>query len=93
MLVLRLTLQLRLHAADSLKEKRRVVRSVKERLRQRFHVAVAEVGSHDQYRIAEIGVAAVAAERRELDRLLGRITDFLDGDGRFDIVERDAEIS
>ena len=93
MLVLRIALHLRLHAADSLKEKRSVVRSVKDRLRQRFHVAIAEVGAQDQYRLAELGVAAVASDRRELDRLLTKLTTFLDQDGRFDLVHRDAEIS
>ena len=51
---------LRLEAAQSLKEKRFVVKSVKERLRQRFNVSLAEVGEHDSWRLAELAVVTVA---------------------------------
>lgn len=85
--------ELRLHEASSLKDKRQVLRSVKDRLRQRFNLAIAEVGAQDEWRMAELGVAAVAGERRELDSLVERVSRFLDEDGRFDVVHRDLEIS
>jgi len=93
MLILRVQLQLRLYSADSLKDKRSVVRSVKDRLRQRFRIAVAEVGAHDEYRTVDLGLAAVGQERRELDRLLSKITSFLDQDARFELVHSEPEIS
>jgi uncharacterized protein YlxP (DUF503 family) len=86
-------IQLRLHDSSSLKEKRHVLRSVKDRLRQRFNVALAEVGAHDEWRNAELGIVSVAGERRELDKIVEKISYFLDGDGRFDIVHRELEIS
>jgi len=42
-----LTLELSVEAAQSLKDKRQVVRSVKDRLRAHFNVAVAEIGCHE----------------------------------------------
>ena len=93
MLVARMFIELRLHGAASLKDKRQVLRSVKDRLRQRFNLAVAEVGAQDEWRAAELGLVSVAGERRELDSLMERITRFLDDDGRFDVVHRDLEIS
>jgi hypothetical protein len=93
MLVARMFIELRLHDSSSLKEKRQVLRSVKDRLRQRFNVALAEVGAQDEWRNVELGIVSVAGERRELDKTVEKLTHFLDGDGRFDILHRDVEIS
>ena len=55
---------LTLHLAGnrSLKGKRRVVRSVCDRLRHRFRVSVAEVGGQDTWQTADIGIAAVSGD-------------------------------
>lgn len=55
---LRLTLLVR--GSRSLKEKRRVVRGLKDRIRARFNVSVAEVDALDRHQRAEIGVAMVS---------------------------------
>ena len=47
----------------SLKEKRRVVRSVKEKLQRRFHLSAAEVDLHDSLSFAQIGGALVSNSR------------------------------
>ncbi|MEB3299931.1 MAG: DUF503 domain-containing protein [Candidatus Sericytochromatia bacterium] len=51
-----------LPAAGSLKDKRRVLRSVLERLRLHHHVAAAEVGGQDKWQRIEIGLAYVSGE-------------------------------
>lgn len=51
-----------LPAARSLKDKRAVVRSLVERLRQRLHVAAAETGMQDLVRSGEIGFAVVSGD-------------------------------
>ena len=91
MVVLRMEIHLRLCAAQSLKDKRLVVKSVKERLRNRFNVAVAEVGALDRWRDAELGVVSVGSDRRIVDAELQSITRFLDADVRFEMVERFVE--
>ncbi|HCC36115.1 MAG TPA: DUF503 domain-containing protein [Treponema sp.] len=48
---------------DSIKEKRRIIRSVKEKLRQRFHMSAAEVDLHDSLAFAQIGGALVSNSR------------------------------
>lgn len=55
-------LQFELHIADamSLKDKRRVVRSLKDRLHREHQVSVAEIGALDQWNVAVLGLAAVA---------------------------------
>jgi uncharacterized protein YlxP (DUF503 family) len=92
MVVVSLHVTLRLYSANSIKEKRQVVKSVRERLRHRFNVAVAEVGAQDQWRTAELGLVTVASDGKLADREVEAITRFLDGDARFEMVERDVEI-
>ncbi len=49
--------------AHSLKEKRTVLRRIKDRVRERLHVTVNEVGEHDVWQRAELGCAVVSADR------------------------------
>jgi hypothetical protein len=57
------------HARD-LKAKRRVVRGLIDRMHARHRVSVAETGFQDLHQRCEIGVAVVAAEEQEVDRIL-----------------------
>jgi uncharacterized protein YlxP (DUF503 family) len=65
-----LTLELRIEAAQSLKDKRQVVRSLKDRLRGNFNVAVAELDPSDLWNRATIGVVSVSDSRDYLDGLM-----------------------
>jgi len=68
-----LTLELRIEAAQSLKDKRQVVRSVKDRLRAHFNVAVAELDSSGIWNRATIGVVSVSDSRDYLDGLMKNV--------------------
>jgi uncharacterized protein len=61
-----LTLHLRIEHAQSLKDRRQVVRSVKDGLRHRFNVSVAELDERPQWQFATLGVAAVSGSRTYL---------------------------
>jgi hypothetical protein len=63
-------LELHLPAARSLKDKRQVVRSMKERLRERLRAAVAEVEFQDLWQRAALGIAVVAADGGQVRELL-----------------------
>ncbi len=63
-------LELHLPAAQSLKDKRRVVKSLIERLHQRHRVSVAETALHDLHQRAEIGIAVVGKRDTEVEFLL-----------------------
>jgi uncharacterized protein YlxP (DUF503 family) len=56
-----LRVRLLIREARSLKDKRQVVRSIQDRLRNRFQVSVAEVDAQDQHQVAVLGIAAVGA--------------------------------
>ena len=62
--------ELHLPQAQSLKDKRQVVRSMKERIRERVHASVAEVEYQDLWQRAAIGLAVVAADGGHVRELL-----------------------
>ncbi len=68
-----LTLELRIEAAHSLKDKRQVVRSIKDRLRASFNVSVAELDPSNLWNQATIGVVAVSHSRDYLEGLLKNV--------------------
>jgi len=70
MFVAALRIELRIREAHSLKEKRHVVKSLTSQLARRFGVAVAEVDHQDLWNRATLGVAAVAPQASQLDRIL-----------------------
>lgn len=65
-----LTLELRIEAAHSLKDKRQVVRSLKDKLRAKFNISVAEMEQNDLWQRATIGVAAISGSRDYLEGLM-----------------------
>ena len=65
-----LTLELRIEAAHSLKDKRQVVRSLKDKIRARFNVSVAELDETDLWQRATIGVVGISSSRQYLDGLM-----------------------
>jgi uncharacterized protein YlxP (DUF503 family) len=71
------TLRLRLIVRESrsLKDKRQVVRSIKDRLRNAFPVSVAEVDELDHRQIAVLGLALVGNERPVVQSVLDQIVD------------------
>jgi uncharacterized protein YlxP (DUF503 family) len=70
-----LTLTLAIPEAMSLKDKRRAIKSLKDRLAGRHNVSVAEVDDLDEHRSAVMGVAMVANNRRFVDGCLSKIVD------------------
>jgi uncharacterized protein YlxP (DUF503 family) len=68
-----LTLELRIEAAQSLKDKRQVTRSLKDRLRSSFNVAVAELDPSPLWNHATIGVVSVSHSRDYLDGLMKNV--------------------
>lgn len=69
-----LTIELHLPGAQSLKDKRMVLRGVKDRLRK-FNVAVAEIAHQDRWQLAHLGVVAISTSNDAVDRALAAVVD------------------
>ncbi|HTT24034.1 MAG TPA: DUF503 domain-containing protein [Candidatus Sulfotelmatobacter sp.] len=68
-----LTLELHIEAAQSIKDRRQVVRSLKDRLRTSFNIAVAELDSAELWNRATIGVVSISPSRDYLEGLLKNV--------------------
>jgi uncharacterized protein YlxP (DUF503 family) len=77
MIVGTLRVRLLLRQARSLKDKRQVVKSVKDRLRNHFNVSVAEVEGQDNRQLAVLGIAMVSNEAHHVKLALGQIVEAL----------------
>ncbi len=87
MRVATLEVDFRIPGSRSLKEKRKVVSSLKDRIRGRFPVAIAEVGSQDLHARGLLGVAAVAETGGPLHQALDAIVRLIESDPRLLIVD------
>lgn len=70
-----LTMELRIEHAHSLKEKRHVVKSLKDRLRHKFNVSVAEIDDRDLHNSAVLAAAAVSSSRIFAAKVLQAVED------------------
>ena len=73
--------ELHLPVSRSLKDKRRVVKSLIEKLHQRYRVSIAETDFHDLHQRAEIALAAVVAGgESEMERLMEEVRNLVESD-------------
>jgi uncharacterized protein YlxP (DUF503 family) len=68
-----LTLELHIEAAQSVKDRRQVVRSLKDRLRTSFNVSVAELDGAELWNRATVGVVSISSSRDYLDGLMKQV--------------------
>ena len=65
--------------AQSLKEKRTVLKSMKDRLRKQFNVSVAELDCRDKWQVATCGIAMIGNDQRYINQRLDHIVSFVEG--------------
>jgi hypothetical protein len=82
-----LRIELFIPASDSLKTKRFAIRSIKDRLRSRFNVSVAEVDNGDKWQRASLGVVAVSNESRHIESVMGNVLNLVYGDRRVEVID------
>ncbi|HEY1577175.1 MAG TPA: DUF503 domain-containing protein [Terracidiphilus sp.] len=71
--VAQLTLELRIEHARSLKDRRQVVRSMKDQLRQNFNISVAEMDEAVTWQSATIGIVAISSSRSYAHQLIEEV--------------------
>ena len=92
MVVGTLKIEFRLVDNRSLKGKRKVVRSMVDKVKSRFNVSIAEVGSNDKWQKIELGISAVGNDRRHIDSSLNHVLGFLESLYLAQIVNTEIEI-
>jgi uncharacterized protein YlxP (DUF503 family) len=79
--------ELHLDGCSSLKQKRSILRSLKDRLRGRHNVAVAETDYQDRWQRAELCAATVSTDRRRADEVLSRVDSVVASEPRVRIID------
>ncbi len=87
-----LEIVLLIRESHSLKSRRRVVKSLIDRIRSRFNVSVADVGDQNLWQRAVIGVAVVANDGRFVNEVLSKVLSLVASDPRAEIIDKSMEI-
>lgn len=85
-------IEIHIPGVSSLKGKRSVVRSLKERIRQRVHAAVAEVDHQDLWQRATLGAAVVSGEGRQVGEMLQSIRDLVNATPEAELLDWQEQI-
>jgi len=92
MLIGAMQIELLIPDARSLKEKRMVLKSVKQRLQNKYNISVAEIDHQDLWQRALLGIAMVANEKRFLNEALDKILNFVDDQDQAQVIDHQIEI-
>ena len=77
-----LEVELLIPGADSLKAKRMVLLSLKDRVRRSFNVSIAEVADQDQWQSAALAIVIVSTDRQFANQVLSKVVSFIESDRR-----------
>lgn len=86
------TITLRISWASSLKEKRMVVKSLIDRMKNKFNISVAEVEQQDNHKIAVIGFACVTNETQHANSMIDKVINFVENNTEAEIEDAFIEI-
>ena len=86
------TIELHLPAVDSLKGKRHVLKGLKERVRARFEVAVAEVDHQDTWQRTTLALACVSSDARHAESVVSKALDFVEAHVEGSVIDVAVEV-
>jgi uncharacterized protein YlxP (DUF503 family) len=92
MIIGRCLIKLRLFSPNSLKEKRRIIKSLIEKLKNRYNISIAEVGDNDLWQISQIGIVVVANSSVFADEIINKVIYFIDNFDEVEIIDIDIEM-
>lgn len=86
------SLKLNIYEADSLKDKRHIIKSIIGRLQSRFNISISEVDLNDSWQSSVIGFACVTNDTKYANEVISKVIKFIDGDNRVEIIEQNIEM-
>jgi uncharacterized protein YlxP (DUF503 family) len=81
------TISLHIPESGSLKSKRWVLRRIKDRVRNKFNVSIAEIDDFDLWQRATLGVAVVSKDGRFADQVIAKVIDLIESDGNAQVID------
>lgn len=86
-----MVIELHIPAAQSLKDKRRIVKSIKDRIGRHYNVSIAEIGEAEKWQSAALAITAVGNDRRILGSNMQKIRNNIDNDHAAEIINQSLE--
>lgn len=86
------TCEIFIYEANSLKEKRRIVKSIIEKSKNRFNISISEVGFNDKWQKALIGFAVVSNDKIIVEQTIESVIKFMSSYSEIEIIDIDREI-
>ena len=87
-----LKVHLEITDSASLKDKRMVLKGLKDRIRERFNVSISEVDHHDKWQRSTLGVASVSHDKRFIDSVFNKVIDHIEKARSVIILDMEIEI-
>lgn len=93
MVIVGCKVKLRIFSPNSLKEKRRILKSLIQKMQSKFkNISIAEVGDNNIWQSAIIGIAIVSNDSKHADEIINKCVDYIEVFGDVEIVEMDIEM-
>jgi len=80
-------IELSIPESFSLKDKRRIMSSIKQRLKNRFNLSVIEINPDVAWNLGQIGFACVGEDEMTVNQFIDRVVRFVENDGRYEITQ------
>jgi len=87
-----LTVDINIPFNRSLKSKRQVIKSLKDRIRARFNVAISETDNHNLWQRATFSVAAIGTDKKVVNSILSKVNNFIKNQLKVNILDSKIEI-
>ena len=84
-------IELNIGESSSLKDKRRVLKSLKDRLKNNFNLSLAEVGGMEEWHRAELAMVTVSNDIKHANSVISRAVNFVENDFRVELVDYNLE--
>lgn len=92
MKVLVMEVTIRVSFVNSLKEKRMILRSIRDRLKNNFNISIAEVDKNDNHKMIVLGIVAVSTDKSLLENTYEKIIDFIEANVDGELIDSYKEI-
>ena len=89
--VLGCNLEVNISGSSSLKEKRRVIKSLKDKLKRNFNLALAEVGALDEWQRAEIAIVTVSNNIRHANSVISKAVNLVESNIHVELIDYEIE--
>jgi len=86
-----LTLELWIPQSGSLKSKRKVILSLKDRLRHQFNISIAEIAENDKWQKAVLGICMIANDRKYVEGCFQKMINFIEDSGEARLIGQSVE--